>query len=62
MGYFIYHKDAISVKEAAKKYNYHPQTIRNWIDKKRVKSLKVNRKFYVKETDLKAYISLLSTC
>ena len=62
MGYFIDHQDAISVKEAAEKYNYHPQTIRNWIDKKRVRSLKVNRRFYLYETDLKAYINWIISC
>ena len=62
MGYFINHKDAISVFEAAKKYNYHPVTLRNWANKKIIRSLRDNGKIYLYESELKAYINWLLSC
>ncbi len=62
MGFLIKHDDAISVFEAAKKYNYHPRTLRNWAYQKRIRSLRDNGKVYLYESELKAYIEGLTSC
>lgn len=46
----------LSPEQAAEALGFIPETIRQWIRQKKIKAIKIGRKWRIKESDLQAFL------